>query len=57
MQRDPLGGDVARLAQQATSFRRRVGEWRVFFDLDLERRLVEIRFIERRTTTTYRRRR
>ncbi len=56
MQREPLGGDVVRLAHQLAAFRRRVGDWRVFFDLRPERRLVEVRLIERRTTTTYRKR-
>jgi mRNA-degrading endonuclease RelE of RelBE toxin-antitoxin system len=33
--------------------RQRVGDSRIFFDLDDEQRLVEVRLIERRTTTTY----
>ncbi len=57
MREDPLAGDVERLKDQPTAFRRRVGEWRILFDVEPVRRLVEVRFIERRTTTTYRRRR
>lgn len=56
MEVDPFARDVDRLKNQPTAFRRRVGDWRIFFDVDLERRLVEIRYIERRTTTTYRKR-
>lgn len=53
---DPFSGDVTRLKHERTAFRRRVGDWRIFFDVNPERQLVEVRFIERRTTTTYRRR-
>lgn len=53
---DPFSGDIERLKNQPIAFRRRVGDWRIFFDADPKRRLVEIRYIERRTTITYRRR-
>ena len=33
---------------------RRVGDWRILFDLYPDRRLVDILDIRRRTTTTYR---
>lgn len=56
MEQDPFAGDMARLHNQPTAFRRRVGDWRIFFDVDPERRLVHVRYIERRTTTTYRKR-
>ena len=56
MREDPFAGDVERLTPERTAFRRRVGDWRIFFDVDPERRLVEVRDIQRRTTTTYRRR-
>jgi mRNA-degrading endonuclease RelE of RelBE toxin-antitoxin system len=54
MQQNPFTGDIVRLANQPTAFRRRVGDWRIVFDVYPERRLLEVRFIERRTTTTYR---
>jgi len=54
MQDNPFTGDIVRLTNQPTAFRRRVGDWRIFFDVYPERRVVEVRFIERRTTTTYR---
>ena len=56
MERDPFSGDAQRLHTQLTAFRRRVGDWRIFFDVYPESRLVRARYIERRTTTTYRRR-
>ena len=57
MELDSLTGDIERLKDQPTAFRRRLGDWRLFFDVDPERRLVEVRYIERRTTTTYSKRR
>jgi mRNA-degrading endonuclease RelE of RelBE toxin-antitoxin system len=30
MQEDPFTGDIVRLTNQPTAFRRRVGDWRVF---------------------------
>jgi mRNA-degrading endonuclease RelE of RelBE toxin-antitoxin system len=54
MQTDPLAGDVKRLKNERTAFRRRVGDWRIFFDLNPDQRVVEVVDIQRRTTTTYR---
>lgn len=54
MRQNPFTGDIARLTNQASAFRRRVGDWRIFFDIDPENRVVEVTAIERRTTTTYR---
>jgi mRNA-degrading endonuclease RelE of RelBE toxin-antitoxin system len=56
MQEHPLAGDIKRLTNERTTFRRRVGDWRIFFDLHVEQRLVEVVEIQRRSTTTYRRR-
>ena len=53
---DPLAGDVVRLRRQPAAFRRRIGDWRIFFDIYPELRIVEVVNIERRTTTTYRKR-
>ena len=54
--RDPFAGDVEPLKGQPNTFRRRVGNWRLFFDVDRSRRLVDVTDIVRRTTTTYRKR-
>jgi mRNA interferase RelE/StbE len=53
MASDPFGGDVRPLQNQPTAFRRRVGDWRIFFDAYPDRRLVEIVHVARRTSTTY----
>jgi len=56
MERNPFAGDIQRLAGHRTAFRRRVGDWRIFFDVYPDRGVVDVPAIERRTTTTYRRR-
>jgi mRNA-degrading endonuclease RelE of RelBE toxin-antitoxin system len=55
MQDDPLHGDVQALRNQSTSYRRRVGNYRILFDLDLTSRTVLVHDVLRRSTTTYRR--
>ena len=53
MTEDPLGGDIARLKDQPAAWRRRVGSYRIFFDLYQEQRLIEVIDVRRRTSTTY----
>jgi mRNA-degrading endonuclease RelE of RelBE toxin-antitoxin system len=55
MRRDPLGGDVKRLTNHPISYRRRVGDHRILFDLDHASRTVLIHDVVRRSSTTYRR--
>jgi mRNA interferase RelE/StbE len=55
MRDDPYSGDVKRLVNQPNAFRRRVGDYRVLFDIDPGRERVEIAAIERRGERTYRR--
>ena len=57
MTRDPFAGDVLPLKNERAAFRRRVGDWRLFFDADPPNRTIEVTDIERRTTTTYKKRR
>jgi len=52
MQQDPFGGDVRKL-QALPGFRRRVGNWRIFFEIVPDRREVVVAAIARRTSTTY----
>lgn len=56
MRADPLTGDVRPLANQRSGFRRRLGHWRIFFDVYPGRQLVDVVAIERRSSTTYRKR-
>jgi len=53
MQADPFQGDIVRLKAQPTAWRRRVGSWRILFDVDFSSRTVVVHDILRRTSTTY----
>jgi mRNA-degrading endonuclease RelE of RelBE toxin-antitoxin system len=54
MRENPFGGDVVRLkGQQETAWRRRVGDWRILYDIYVSKRLIVVTAIVRRTTTTY----
>ena len=53
MQDDPFQGDLKRLEGTATAWRRRVGNYRIIYDLYFEEHLIVISAILRRTSTTY----
>jgi mRNA-degrading endonuclease RelE of RelBE toxin-antitoxin system len=57
MEQDPFAGDVLPLKHERAAFRRRLGDWRLFFDADPTTHTIEVTDIERRTTTTYKKRR
>ena len=52
MESDPFFGDIVKLKGIA-GFRRRVGAYRILFDLNLDARRIEVTDIARRTSTTY----
>jgi mRNA-degrading endonuclease RelE of RelBE toxin-antitoxin system len=56
MRSNPFQGDVELLQNQPTAYRRRVGNWRILFDVYRDRQLVLVASIKRRSTTTYRKR-
>ena len=53
MRTDPLSGDVVRLNAIAQALLRRVGNYRIFFDIYPAERLVVVSAIVRRSSTTY----
>lgn len=57
MRVDPFVGDVVRLTNTDDAYRRRVGDYRILFDVFRDHRHIEITAVLRRTTTTYRKRR
>ncbi len=56
MANDPHAGDIVRLKGTRFAWRRRVGDYRILYDLNPAERLITVQHIARRTTTTYRRR-
>lgn len=53
MRKDPFQGDIQRLKGQPSAWRRRVGNYRIIYDLYVERHLIVVSGILRRTSTTY----
>ena len=53
MSLDPFQGDIKRLKGQPTAWRRRVGNYRIIYDLHFDERLLVVSAILRRTSTTY----
>jgi mRNA interferase RelE/StbE len=53
MRENPFSGDIVRLKCQGTGWRRRVGNYRILFDVYLEAFVVDVVDITRRTSTTY----
>jgi mRNA-degrading endonuclease RelE of RelBE toxin-antitoxin system len=51
LQSDPFSGDIKRL--QTSAWRRRVGSYRIFYDLDFETHLIVVTAIKRRASKTY----
>lgn len=54
MRADPFSGDVVWLKNQPYALRRRVGTWRILFDINTKIKLVVIGDVRRRTGNTYR---
>ncbi len=50
---DPLGASIKLTATNPPVFRLRVGEYRVFFMLDGERKIMKVTTVLRRTSKTY----
>jgi mRNA interferase RelE/StbE len=50
---DPYSGDVKFLRGMGATFRRRVGDWRILFELDREKHLIVILAVKRRGSKTY----
>jgi mRNA-degrading endonuclease RelE of RelBE toxin-antitoxin system len=46
---DPFGGDIVRLKAQPTTWRRRVGAYRIFFDVSPSKLTIDIIDVRRRT--------
>lgn len=50
---NPLSGDTKFLRGSRGAVRRRVGDWRIIFELDREKRIVLVNDITRRGSHTY----
>ena len=53
MRNNPYSGDIKFLAGTGGTLRRRVGVWRIFFEVHQRQQNVFILAVRRRTSTTY----
>ncbi len=49
----PFIGDRQKLSGQVNEYRRRIGNWRIFFSMDTSRHMITIMHIRRRNSKTY----
>ena len=50
---DPYDGDLEKMRGEVGVWRRRVGNYRIFFEIFPDDRIVYVFSVERRTSTTY----
>ena len=50
---NPYLGDVEKLGGEDVSWRRRVGSYRIFYDVLVNQRIIFVTKIQRRTSSTY----
>lgn len=50
---NPYVGDIQKMAGEKSVWRRRIGSYRLFYELITEEKVIHVFLVERRTTTTY----
>ena len=50
---DPYSGDVEKIKNEENVWRRRIGAYRIFYEIKKVERTVEVFRVERRTSSTY----
>jgi mRNA-degrading endonuclease RelE of RelBE toxin-antitoxin system len=50
---NPYHGDIRFLKGVNGGLRRRVGDWRIFYELELEHKIIVVTAIKRRGSNTY----
>jgi len=50
---NPYHGDVQFLKGSDNALRRRIGDWRIFYDLEPEHKVIVVTGIKRRGSNTY----
>jgi len=50
---NPYVGDIEKIEGEENTWRRRTGNYRILFDIDVNNKFVEVRMIKRRTSSTY----
>jgi len=53
METDPFAGDIVYLTTHESEYRRRVGDWRIFFSLKKDVGVIVVEHVRRRASNTY----
>ena len=53
LKRDPFGGDIEKLGGEVNAWRRRVGPYRIFYEIYQHTHYVYVYWVERRGSHTY----
>ena len=53
MPTNPFVGDIEKMKGEEYSWRRRVGSYRIFYDLYVDARVIHVTEVTRRTSSTY----
>ncbi len=56
MGKNPFQGDIVKIEGETNTWRCRVGNYRILFEIFINERIASIYNVERKTTTTYRNR-
>lgn len=50
---NPYPGDIEKIAGEENTWRRRVGNYRIIYDIDKNSKVISVRIISRRASNTY----
>lgn len=50
---NPYFGDIEKIKGEENAWRRRIGNYRIFYDIKQNERIVQVTWVERRTSKTY----
>ena len=53
MWQEPFRGDIEKMGGQENSWRRRIGAYRIFYEIFTDQKIIRISDIRRRTSKTY----
>ena len=49
----PYSGDIEKVKGEENTWRRRVGNYRILYEVDIKNKFIDVVYIRRRTSSTY----
>lgn len=50
---NPYSGDIEKIEGEENTWRRRIGNYRIIYDIDKDNKIISVRTISRRASNTY----